>query len=141
MQSFLLKCHPPGAAAPPSAFFILSRGNNAGRPSFTPHPNCFAFRCAETDLDHYYWLVYALWETGHFRPYIFGTAIPMIRVGDVRRVIQDGLLKSAALEKALVLLQQLRKAETHAKEQLALIKQCRSALFWKINQAVPAIFT
>jgi len=138
MQSFSLKCHPPGATVLPSTFFILSRGNNAGRPAFTPNPNCFAFRCAESDLDRYYWLVYALWETGHFRPYIFGTAIPMIRIGDVAHVIREGLTKSGAVENALGTLQQLRTVEAHIKKQLALIKDCRRALFWKINRAESA---
>ena len=135
MQSFSLKCHPPGAAALPSTFFILSRGNNAGRPAFTPNPNCFAFRCECDDLTRYYWLVYALWETGHFRPFIFGTAIPMIRIRDVEKVIREGIAKSAAIDRALATLQQLRAAEAHITKQLALIKDCRRALFWQINKA------
>jgi len=141
MQSFSLKCHPWGAAAPPSGFFLLSRGKNAGRPSFTPNPNCFGLRCAADDIDRYYWLVYALWETEHFRPYIFGTAIPMIRIGDAARVIREGVAKSDTVERALGTLQQLRDLEANLKSQLALIKNCRRALFWQINRAAPPAAT
>lgn len=135
MQPFSLRCHPPGTAAPSSTFFILSRGNNAGRPSYTPNPNCFAFTCAACDLDRYYWIVFALWETGHFRTYLMGSVIPFIRIRSVRLVIEDGHAKQELIEKLLSTLQQLRETEAALKRQIVKIRQYRSALFWKINEA------
>jgi hypothetical protein len=128
MQPFFVRCHPPGAPAPPVSFFILSRGDNSGRPAYTPNPNCFAFTCVGEDLTTYYWLVFTLWETGQFRPYHRGSVISLIRIGDVKTLIQGNLSRMDAITKARQSLNDLRDLEINLKEQLVLIKEFRRPL-------------
>jgi hypothetical protein len=96
MQPFTVKYHPPGAAAPPSAFFILSRGRHTGRPAYSPNPNCFVFTCAPQDLHRYYWLVYALWLSRKFEPFLCGSVIEFIHIGDLAKVPFGGKENSKA---------------------------------------------
>lgn len=46
-------------------FFILNKGNNSGKPLLEPCANCYIL-IAETkeEKEFYYWLCYALWQTG-----------------------------------------------------------------------------
>lgn len=128
MQPFSLKCHPPGAAAPPSTFFLLSRGKNAGRPSCSPNPNCFAFTCSPADLDGYYLLVFALWKTGAFARCLFGTAVPFIRIGDVRRCISAYSNGLGCPKDLLLALDQITQLETQCRSRLSVLAQLRLSL-------------
>jgi len=128
MQPFTLKCHPPGAAAPPSAFFILSRGRHTGRPAYLPNPNCFVFICAPQDLTGYYWLIYALWQTRRFQPILRGTCIEFARIAEVRQLIAENTLQLEHIDKVVSNLQKLQALENKIKKQLGLIQVARRSL-------------
>jgi hypothetical protein len=134
MPSFLLKCHAPGAGAPPAAFFILSRGRNTGRPAFHPNPNCFVFTCPPQYLDSFFWLVYSLWLSRRFESILHGSVIPLARVGDMRRLITDHSPALNEIKPIAGKLQQLASLETRNKKQLQLIGHTRTAI---LQKAVP----
>jgi hypothetical protein len=67
---------------------MLSKGNNAGQPQLLPWVNSFAVHCkSKEELDFYFWLSYSLWQTGRFKQYLRGTAIPFISVNDARQLL------------------------------------------------------
>lgn len=132
MDSFNVKCHPPGSTIPSNCFFVLSRGRNSGRPAFTPNTNCFIITTEAQHLNTYFWLVYALWSTGKFEPYLHGSVIDLIRIGDFKKVVLQNLPNLKVINKALIVLIQLRDLETNLKKQLNLIKQSRRALLCKM---------
>jgi hypothetical protein len=128
MQPFTLKYHRPGAAAPLSAFFILSRGPHTGRPAYAPNVNCFVFACAPQDLTAYYWLVYSLWYTHQFKEILKGTCIEFARVDDVRQLIAEKAPHLPQMEDVVKSLKKLQETESKIKKQLALIQQVRRSL-------------
>jgi hypothetical protein len=72
-------------------FFILSKGNNSGRPMDQPCPNCFVVICdSKQQRELFYWLTYALWQSKSFQMHIIGSVIPFIRIKDVRNCIING---------------------------------------------------
>ena len=128
MQPFTLKCHRPGAAAQPSAFFILSRGRHTGRPAYTPNPNCFLFTCAPQDLTGYYWLVYTLWQSRRFEVILRGTCIEFAGIDDVRQLIAENTPHLDHIDKVVSNLQKLQALENKIKKQLRLIELARRSL-------------
>lgn len=128
MQPFTLKCHCPGAAAPPSAFFILSRGRHTGRPAFTPNVNCFVFTCGPQDLTGYYYLVYALWQCRRFHSILRGTCIEFARIAEVKQLIVENTPHLDQIDIVVSNLQKLQALENHIKKQLGLIELARRSL-------------
>lgn len=85
-----VRCYHAEAVPQPHAFFILSKGNNAGQPSFKPWVNSFQVICNNNNwFDFYYWLSYGLFKAGRFKQYQRGTAIPFINKGDVQEVLKE----------------------------------------------------
>ncbi len=128
MQPFTLKCHHPGAAAPPAAFFILSRGRHTGRPAYTPNPNCFVFTCAPQDLTAYYWLVYTLWQGSRFHPLLRGTCIEFAHIAEVRQLIAENTPQLKHIDSVIGNLQKLQALENKIKKQLGLIQLARRSI-------------
>ena len=98
MYPLIRCCHPDEGrtlnyGATSHVFFILSRGNNAGKPSLTPWANSFTVICPHQEyFDYYYWLVNALHQAGKFRTHHRGSVIPFINVNDVRHLIRQAAL-------------------------------------------------
>jgi hypothetical protein len=132
MQPFELKCYRPGFGFPPSCFFILSRGNNTGRPSYKANVNCFVFSCAPQDLERYYWIVYALWYTRKLRPLLCGSVIPFIHIKDLKFLIAQAANHSH-IDQALSTLQKFLELEIKLLKQVDLIKAGRAALLCRID--------
>jgi hypothetical protein len=136
MQPFALKTYSPGVDAPPSAFFILSRGRNTGRPAFTPNANCFVFTCAPQDLTAYYWLIYTLWVSRKFRDILKGTCIEFARIGDVRQLIAENAPRLENIGAVVGSLQKLQALEIKFKKQLRLIEIARKGLLKVDNPSI-----
>ena len=89
-MQFQIKVHVPGRTYPDYHFFILSRGNNAGKPLDQACPNCFVIASPSGDeIQFLYWLCYGLWQCKLFHPYLSGSVIPFIRIGELRTVINQ----------------------------------------------------
>ena len=128
MQSFSIKCFKPGSGCPPTCFFILSKGRHTGRPSFSPNPNCFVFSCEPQDLQRYYWMVYSLWATGSFLPWLVGSVIEFIHIGDLQKILTESAEGLPRLEKEIATLQKFFQLETKLKKQMQLIQSGRRML-------------
>ena len=85
-----IRCNYSNALQNPNVFFILCKGANAGKPSLTPWVNSFVVICQHKEyFDFYFWLVYALHQSGKFKIRLRGSVIPFINVNDVRDVIRE----------------------------------------------------
>jgi hypothetical protein len=131
MQPFSIKCFRSETGYPPSSFFILSKGRHTGRPSFSPNPNCFVFSCAPEDLQRYYWMVYSLWATGAFLPYLIGSVIEFIHIHDLKTIITKTAAQLPKLGKEIESLQRLLLLEAKLKKQLNLIQRGRRSLCFR----------
>jgi hypothetical protein len=128
MQSFSIKCFKPGGGCPPACFFILSKGRHTGRPSFSPNPNCFVFSCEPQDLQRYYWMVYSLWATGSFLPWLVGSVIEFIHIHDLKKILTETAAAMPRLEKEIATLQRFCQLEAKLKKQMQLIQTGRRML-------------
>lgn len=85
-----IRCYHSAASINPFVFYILCKGDNAGKPGFKPWINSFAVICSNQKcFDFYFWLVYGLWKEGRFKTVHRGTAIQFINLQDVRNIISE----------------------------------------------------
>ena len=118
-------------------FFILSKGNNSGKPMETPCPNCFVCLCGdEEEKQHLYWLFYGLWQGMYFNPFLTGSVIPFIRLEDLKQVVKIALakveLQPQQFDKNISMMQLLDEKAKIIKEQIKLIKQTKKALMYQV---------
>ncbi|MBS1755464.1 MAG: restriction endonuclease subunit S [Ferruginibacter sp.] len=85
-----IRCYQLGALAQPNVFFILAKGENAGKPSLKPWVNSFVVICSnEKYFRFYFWLVYALFKAKKFKIRLRGTAIPFINKADIADTLKE----------------------------------------------------
>lgn len=84
----LIKTHKMNRTYHGNHFFILSKGNNAGRPMDKPCPNCFVVitKCPH-EKQLLYWLCFGLWQCGYFYPHLVGSVIPFLRLPELKAII------------------------------------------------------
>lgn len=113
-------------------FYIQSRGLHSGRPLKDSIPNCFVITLkSEHEKDQYFNLVQALFEPQKFRQYIIGSVIPMIRIGDVKKVIALGVqvmeIKPLDFEKTHNVVTALDLLIENSQEKIETMKRLKSA--------------
>jgi hypothetical protein len=118
-------------------FFILSKGQNAGKPLVKPCANCFVFLAEDAvEKEQFYWLCYGLWEGGFFREFLSGTIIPFIHLDDVRQLITVAAEKVAgeaeSFEQAIRMITTLAKYQDAIHEQLKRLKLAKRSLMYKM---------
>ncbi len=118
-------------------FFILAKGNNAGKPMHNPCPNCFVLVANNLhEKEYYYWLCYGLWVGGMFRPFLTGSVISFLRIAELKQVIKAGQskvqLRKQALLSSIEILNKLSAHQTNLLQQIQLIKQTKKALMYKV---------
>ena len=85
-----IRCYQSNVLTQPYVFFILCKGENAGKPSLRPWPNSFAVICQNQQyFNFYFWLVYGLFKAGKFKIRLRGSVIPFINVDDVRDILRE----------------------------------------------------
>ena len=85
-----IRCYHSAGLINPHVFFILSKGSNAGQPSFKPWTNCFQVVCTNNKwFDFYFWLCYGLFKAGKFKIYQRGSVIPFTNKGDVQELFNE----------------------------------------------------
>jgi hypothetical protein len=136
MCTFILKSYSLKSEFKKPHFFILNKGNNSGKPLLAPCPNCFVIQLQnETEKEQVYWLLYSLWQSKAFYPYLRGSVIPFVVLRDVKSCLLDGLdkmeAKPAQFEKAVSVLRSLEAMEKQNKQNLLLISQAKRMLFYK----------
>ena len=136
MCTFILKSYRSGIVYNMPHFFILNKGNNSGKPLTVPCPNCFViqFQCEE-EKEQIYWLIYSLWQSKAFYPFLRGSVIPFIVLKDIKSCLLDGVEKvaknPAQFEKAVAALRSLEAMEKQNKQNLLLISKAKQMLFYK----------
>ncbi len=117
-------------------FFILSKGDNAGKPLHEPCPNCFVLISRNIqEKEYYYWLCYGLWVGGFFRPFLSGSVISFLRIIELNQIIHQTnskieLTRDAFL-KSIKILNKLTAHQDGLLEQIGLIKQVKQAIMYK----------
>ena len=99
-------------------FFILCKGLNSGKPLLKPCPNCFILVTDHDEVKNtLYWVVYSLWKTKAFLPYLVGSVIPFLRKGECSKLIlkahQAVSQDPGALSKAMALLMDIEQKRKH----------------------------
>jgi len=85
-----IRCYQSNAISQPNVFFILAKGENAGKPSLKPWANSFAMVCPnEKYFQFYFWLVYALFKAKKFKVRLRSSAIPFINKNDIAAVLKE----------------------------------------------------
>lgn len=118
-------------------FYVLCKGNNSGRPSAIPCPNCFIVSTdTQEEKETLYWLTYAMWKGKALHPYLRGSVIPFISIRDYRRQLIASAVQiqhqNAGFSKMIQVLQQLDIKEANAREQITTIGQVRIMVFRKL---------
>ncbi len=132
-----IKTHKIGNKYQQERFFILSKGNNAGKPLPEYCANCFVFLADDVEEKEFYlFLFYGLWQGGLFKPFITGSVIPFIRIDDLIKVVEEASKKVSLRPKdyadSVQLMKELEKHNTILLKQIELIKQARKALMYKV---------
>lgn len=84
-----IRCFHSTVNVQPLMFFILSKGQNAGKPSRVPWANCFSVHCSnKQSYDYYFWLIYGLYKAGKFKTRLRGSVIPFVNLDDIRDVLK-----------------------------------------------------
>jgi len=95
MSNFKVRTDNSEKETPENALFILSRGRNAGKPLFEPCPNCYILYCNNSEeLENLYWIFFTLWKNGFFHPYLCGSVIEMLRLMELKKILQNFIILS-----------------------------------------------
>lgn len=134
MQSVQIKSHKLGSTYPQPHFFILNKGKNSGKPLAVPCPNCFVILLAnEEEKEQLYWLIFDLWRSNAFQPFLRGSVIPFVVLKEVKDCIRAGCQKAAEnpvyFKKAVATLRSLEEMEAHYKQNLFLIAEAKQLVF------------
>ena len=136
MLKHKIKTHKSGKMYNQSHFFILNKGLNSGKPFRHYVCNSFVFLADNNDeRDFYYFMLLGIWELRLLRPYLKGSVIEFVRLGDVIDVLDEtlnavntGSRSFSDVQKSLV---QIDALQTNLQTQLTYIMQLRKSLFYK----------
>lgn len=111
-------------------FYALSKGLNSGKPLDIPCPNCFVISCRNAqDLDIYRSLLFGLWQTKAFHPFLVGSVIPFIRISDFKNFVAEQIAhlqnKEPAFKNDIRKVKALEQKEKQMYEQLLLISELK----------------
>lgn len=118
-------------------FFILAKGNNAGKPLDHPCPNCFVV-IAKDQHERYllYWLCFGLWQSGFFKCHLIGSVIPFLRLPALKSILQQVQEKvqqrKDEFDKAVVALNDLQRYHQTIVNQVEVICQMKKCVMAKL---------
>lgn len=140
MCTFLLKSYNPKQEISNPHFFILNKGNNSGKPLLSPCPNCFVISFqSETDKEQAYWLLFCLWQSKTFYPFLRGSVIPFIILRDMKKCIQSGLDKSdrhpEQFLKMVATFQSINQLENQLRQKLNTMIKAKMLIVYNFNSS------
>jgi hypothetical protein len=132
MQIFIVKSSTAKTDFLKPHFWVLCKGMNSGKPLTAPCPNSFTIEAENDDLRQMlYWVSFALWKSKAFHPYLIGSVIPFIRIGDYKKLVSEKLeIVNANPSEFTQTIKQLRFIELKEKqflENLKLIQELKKA--------------
>ncbi len=131
-----IKTHTIGKTYTQEHFFILSKGNNAGKPLRSYCANCFVFLADDNEeREFYFFLFHGLWELGFFKRCIIGSVIQFIRIGDLCDIAEEAVNSVNSGNRSYFDIQStLAQIEAHRAnliKQVDYLIQLRKALYYK----------
>ena len=135
-----IKTHKSGTAYKQPHFFILNKGLNSGKPSRHYVCNSFVFLADDkNERDYYFFMLQGIWELRLLRPYLKGSVIEYVRLGDVIDVLDETLNSvntgSRSFADVQNSLAQIEALQSNLQLQLSQLMQLRKALFHKYLRA------
>lgn len=121
MLAFQLKSHQPTEAPP--QFYIQCKGLHSGRPLKKAIPNGFS---VYTNTPTMFDLVYVLYIGGLFKPFLKGSVIPFITLGDANEIITENF-HIASNEKLFAQINTIDSLLEASRRKLKLIEQMQKA--------------
>lgn len=131
-----IKTHKSGKTYNQPHFFILNKGLNSGKPFRHYVCNSFVFLADNKDeRDFYYFILLGIWELRLMRPYLKGSVIEFVRLGDVIDIIDETLNSVNTNNRSFSDMQnslaQIEALQSNLQLQLSHLMQLRKALFYK----------
>ena len=131
-----IKTHKSGAIYKQPHFFILNKGLNSGKPFRHYVVNSFVFLADNNDeRDFYYFMLLGIWELRLLRPYLKGSVIEYVRLGDVIDVIDETLNSvnsgNRSFSDVQNTLAQIEALQANLQTQFDYLMQLRKSLFYK----------
>ena len=101
-----------------------------------PCPNCFKIEAENKEFkETLYWVAYALWRSKAFHPYLIGSVIPFIRIGDFKQVISEKLevvkVHPAEFTRTIEKLRFIEIQENQLKKNLKLVQELKQAYVYR----------
>jgi hypothetical protein len=113
-------------------FWILAKGENAGRPEYIERPNSFIVECPDKDTEsRIYSIAYALYVTGQFKALHIGSVVPFLRVGCIKKILVETVAKypiDQLLDDLMVKLVNCHFQQEHLLKQVGKLKQLEEAI-------------
>jgi hypothetical protein len=136
-MQILIKTHRMNRTYHGNHFFILSKGNNAGKPLDIPCPNCFVVITKDQEeREGLYWLCFGLWQSEYFHPHLVGSVIPFLRLPELKSIIKNARDKveqrKEVYQKAIDILNKLLACQQNLVKQIELIKQAKKCIMLKL---------
>jgi hypothetical protein len=136
MLKLKIKTHKSGTVYNQPHFFILNKGLNSGKPFKHYVCNSFVFLADdENEKEYFYFLLLGLWELRLLRPYLKGSVIEYVRLGDIIDVLEETLNSvnsgNRSFSDAQNSLAQIDALQSNLQLQLSQLMQLRKALFHK----------
>jgi hypothetical protein len=131
-----IKTHKSGKTYSQPHFFILNKGLNSGKPFRHYVCNSFVFLADDkNERDFYYFMLQGIWELRLLRPYLKGSVIEFVRLGDVIDVIEETLNSVNTGNRSFADVQntlaQIEAHQNNLQQQLSHLMHLRKALFYK----------
>lgn len=136
MLKHKIKTHKSGKMYNQPHFFILNKGLNSGKPFKHYVCNSFVFLADnKEERDFYYFMLLGIWELRLLRPYLKGTAIEFVRLGDVIDVLEETLNSVNTGNRSFYdvknALSQIQALQSNLQLQLSNLMQLRKSIFHK----------
>ena len=136
MCTFVLKSYNPKEVIRNPHFFILNKGNNSGKPLISPCPNCFSIQFTNNqDKEQVFWLLFCLWQSNAFYPFLRGSVIPFVVLGDMKSCISENLNKAdnkpGQFQKMVESFQAINKVEIQLKQNLKAVEKAKRMLLFQ----------
>jgi hypothetical protein len=139
MQPLNIKSHNANRHYTAPHFFVLSKGNNAGKPLDQPCPNCFVITASTVEeKDRLYWLCFGLWQGRQFHSLLIGSVIPFIRLPEFKKCLTEANskmeMKQEEFNQTIDFVMKLNSQQQRITQQLQLINELKGCLMKKVLQ-------
>ena len=136
MCTFILKSYNQKIEIEKPHFFILNKGNNSGKPLLSPCPNCFVIQFENMDdKECVYWILWCLWQSKAFYPFLRGSVIPFITIGDFQKLLiktLNQLPSPGVVLKVVDVLNKFQAIEDDYYQKIKLLKEAKRMILYKM---------